>query len=274
MWNLIAIAQLECLSVVRLKWMRMLTASFALLTAAGAYSAGTAAELSGSDGFARTTLALIPVALILVPLAAVILGVSGQTREPGGAPFLFTQPVGRATVILGRWAGEVAALFSSIGAGFGIGSLVVIVGNGAEGVLQYVFFVLATVALGAIFLSLAALIAAATDARAIALGFGTFVWFVFVLLYDGAALSVAGWSGGPVGARVLFASVLANPVDLIRVLMLSLPEARDVLGAAGEAWIRFMGGDLSAWLIATAVLLSWMVVPLVAAATVLDRRDL
>jgi ABC-type transport system involved in multi-copper enzyme maturation permease subunit len=274
MSNLIAIAHLECLSVVRLKWIRVLTASFALLAAASAYAAGAAAELSGSDGFARTTLALIPVALILVPLAAVILGVSGQSREPGGAPFLFTQPVGRAAVVLGRWAGEVVALASSVTTGFGIGSLVVIVGNGAEGVLGYAFFVLATVALGAIFLSLAAVIAAATEARAVALATGTFVWFFFVLLYDGAALSVAGWSGGPAGARVLFASVLANPVDLIRVLMLSLPEARDVLGAAGEAWIRFMGGDLSAWLIATAVLLSWMLVPLIAAAAVLDRRDL
>jgi len=272
--NLIAIARLECLSVARLKWMRTLTAAFALLAAAGAYSAGAAGELSGADGFARTTLALIPVALILVPLAAVILGVSGQSAEPGSESFLFTQPVHRATVVLGRWAGEAAALGGAIGAGFGIGAVVVFFGSGVEGIHQYVFFLAATFALGAIFLSLAAVISAATETRTIALGIATFVWFFFVLLYDAVALSAAGWTGGLVGGRVLFGSVLANPVDLIRVLMLILPGTSGMLGAPGEAWIRFMGGDQSAWLIATGVLMSWMLAPLLVAVSLLNRRDL
>ena len=272
--NLIVIARLECLSVARLKWMRMLTAAFALLAAAGAYSAGAAGELSGADGFARTTLALIPIALILVPLAAVILGVSGQATEPGSESFLFTQPVHRATVVLGRWAGEAAALGGAIAAGFGIGMLVVVFGSGIKGISQYAFFVVATLALGAIFLSLASVISAATDSRAVALGIATFVWFFFVLLYDGLALSAAGWTGGLVGGRVLFGSVLANPVDLIRVLMLTLPGTSGVLGAAGEAWIRYMGGDMSAWLIATGVLMSWIFAPLLVAVSVLGRRDL
>jgi len=269
-----AIARLECLSVARLNWMRMLTAAFALLVAAGAYSAGAAGELSGADGFARTTLALIPIALILVPLAALILGVTGQSREPGSESFLFAQPVRRATVVLGRWAGEVAALGSAIAAGFGIGALVVVFGAGVAGLPAYALFVVAAFALGAIFLSVAALIAAVTDSRTIALGIGTFAWFFFVLLYDGAALSAAGWSGGLVGGRVLFASVLGNPVDLVRVLMLAFSGTEGVLGAAGEAWVRFMGGDVSAWLVAAGVLTSWMVVPLMAAIAVLDRRDL
>jgi Cu-processing system permease protein len=102
----------------------------------------------------------------------------------------------------------------------------------------------------------------------------TFVWFFFVLLYDGVALSAAGWTGGLVGGRVLFASVLANPVDLIRILMLIVSGTSGVLGAAGEAWIRFMGGDKAAWLIAMGVLMSWMIAPLVAAVSVLGRRDL
>lgn len=272
--NLIAIARLECLSVARLKWMRMLTAAFALLAAAAAYSAGAAGELSGADGFARTTLALIPIALILVPLAAVILGVSGQATEPGSESFLFTQPVHRATVILGRWAGEAAALGSAIAAGFGIGAVVVVSGNGVDGIQQYVFFVAATFALGAIFLSLASVISAATGTRAVALGLATFVWFFFVLLYDGMALSAAGLTGGLVGGRVLFASVLANPVDLIRILMLIVPGTSGMLGAAGEAWIRFMGGDQSAWLIATAVVTLWLFVPLLVAVSILKKRDL
>ena len=55
-------------------------------------------------------MALVPVVLILVPLAALILGVSGQASEPGSEPFLFGQPVSRATVLVGRWLGESVAL--------------------------------------------------------------------------------------------------------------------------------------------------------------------
>ena len=50
--------------------------------------------------------------------------------------------------------------------------------------------------LATIFLSIAAAIAAATEKRVVALGVATFAWFFFVLLYDGAALSLAGWLTG------------------------------------------------------------------------------
>ena len=67
MTQLLTIARLEWTAAIRLKWLRMLTAAFALLAVAAAYSAGAANDLSGADGFARTSMALIPVVLILVP---------------------------------------------------------------------------------------------------------------------------------------------------------------------------------------------------------------
>ncbi len=67
--RLLTIARLEIVAAARLKWIRVLSAAFALLAAAAAYSAGAAVELSGADGFARTTMTLIPVVLILVPLS-------------------------------------------------------------------------------------------------------------------------------------------------------------------------------------------------------------
>ena len=196
MTHLLTIARLELTAAVRLKWIRLLTAAFALLAAAAAYSAGAANEVSGAEGFARTTMALVPVVLILVPLSALILGVSGQASEPGSEPFLFGQPVSRATVLVGRWLGESVALGSSIVTGLGIGGAIVAFGSGADGLPRFVFFVLASVVLATIFLSIAAAIAAATDKRVVALGVATFAWFFFVLLYDGAALSLAGWLTG------------------------------------------------------------------------------
>ncbi len=274
MTDVLTLAQLECVTVARLKWVRLLTAAYALLAGAAAYAAGAANELTGADGFARTTMALIPVALVLIPLAAVVLGVSGQAAEPGSEPFLFAQPVGRTTVVLGRWLGEVAALSGSIVVGFGIGGAMVAFSSGIEHLFSFAFFVAASVLLGAIFLSIAAAIAAATEKRVTALGIGIFVWFVFVLLYDGATLSLAGWLTGSIGGRVLFVSVFGNPADLIRVAMLLVSGTPHVLGAAGEAWTRFLGGNLQAVLIASGALALWTIAPLGIAVRVIGRRDL
>ncbi len=274
MTGIVAVAALEFTTASRLKWVRLLTAAFALLAAAAAYSAGAASELAGADGFARTTLALVPVSILLVPLAAVILGVSGQAAEVGSEPFLFGQPIARTTVLVGRWLGELAALGSAILLGFGAGALVVLSSAGPDGWSGFAFFVGASIVLAAIFLAIAAAIASATEKRVTALGVGTFVWFFFALLYDGAALSIAGWITGATGGRVLFASVLANPADLVRVVMLLVAGTANVLGAAGEAWTRLLGGDVRALAIAAATLAMWTVAPLGVGALLLRKRDL
>jgi Cu-processing system permease protein len=274
MTNLLTIAQLECRSVARLKWIRLLTAAFALLAAAAAYSAGAASDLSGADSFPRTTLALVPVALILIPLAAAILGVSGQAIEAGSESFLFSQPVSRITVLVGRWLGQLAGLGAAIVLGFGIGGAIVATGSGRVGVLSFAFFVAMAVALAAVFLSLAATIAVAAEKRQTALGLATFVWFFFVLLYDGMALSLAGWLTVPWGGRALFASVFGNPADLIRVAILFVAGTPSVLSAAGEAWTRFLGGDVNAIVAAAVALAAWTLAPLATGAAILRARDL
>lgn len=272
--HLLTIAGLEIVAAARLKWIRLLTVAFVLLAAAAAYSAGAANELSGADGFARVTIALLPVALILIPLAALILGVSGQAVESGTESFLFSQPVGRATVLTGRWLGESIALAGTIVIGFGIGAGVVAFGAGTDGLPQFAVFVAAATVLAATFLSVAAAIATTTDKRVVALGIGIFAWFFFVLLYDGVALSLAGWLTGSRGGRVLFGSVFGNPVDVVRVLMLSTAATPSVLGAAGEAWNRFLGGATVATITAVGALILWVTAPLAAGVAMIKARDL
>jgi hypothetical protein len=95
-----------------------------------------------------------------------------------------------------------------------------------------------------------------------------------VLLYDGAALSLAGWLTGSRGGRVLSGSVFGNPADLIRVVSLSVAGTPNVLGASGDAWIRFLGGTATAGIAAIAALAVWMIAPLAVALRVIGSRDL
>ena len=272
--HLITIATLELTAAARLRWIRLLAAAFAPLALAAAYAAGAADDVSGADGFARTTMTLIPVVLVLLPLAALVLGVSGQAVETGSHPFLLTQPVSRTTLLVGRWLGESMALAGAIVAGFGSAAVVVAFTAGAAGMTGFAMFVIASIALAMIFLAIAAAIAAATDRRVTGLAVATFAWFFFVLLYDGAALSAAMWLTGPRGARILFTSVFGNPADLIRVLTLSFAGVPNVLGAAGEAWTRFLGGSGSAAAAAIGALVVWVIAPLVAGSRAIERRDL
>ncbi|MCC7416203.1 MAG: ABC transporter permease subunit [Acidobacteria bacterium] len=273
MRNLIAIARLELRAAARLKWIQVLAAAFALMTAAAAYAAGAATELYGADGFARTTMTLVPVVLVLVPLGAIVLGVSSQAIETGSDPFLFVQPVGRATILFGRWLGELAALGGAIALGFGAGGAIIASSSGPDGLTAFAAFVALSVALAAIFLSLAAAVAATAGTRTTALGAATFVWFFFVLLYDGLALSLAGQLTGSTGGRLLFGSVFGNPTDVIRIAMLQVAGTSNVLGAAGEAWTRFLGGERQAAAAAATALAAWTAVPLGIAAAALKRRD-
>lgn len=274
MTQLLTIARLEWTAALRLKWLRMLTAAFALLAVAAAYSAGAANDLSGADGFARTSMALIPVVLILVPLASLVLGISGQAAESGSEPFLFAQPVGRTTILVGRWFGECAALVSAIVGGLALGGVIVASQTGVVGVAAFALFIATAAVLAIIFLSIAAGLSAAIDKRVVALGAGVFVWFFFVLLYDATALSVATWLSGPRGGRVLFGSIFGNPVDLVRVVALSVSGTPNVLGAAGEAWVRFLGGTSSAAAAAAFALVVWVAAPLVIGTRLLAERDL
>ena len=158
--------------------------------------------------------------------------------------------------------------------GLGIGGAIVAFGSGTDGLLRFVFFVLASVVLATIFLSIAAAIASATDQRVVALGVATFAWFFFVLLYDGAALSLAGRLTGSLGGRILFGSVFGNPADLIRVVTLSVSGTPNVLGAAGDAWVRFLGGTTGAAAAAIAALTVWLVAPLLVGVRLIGARDL
>ena len=139
---------------------------------------------------------------------------------------------------------------------------------------SFLLFICAAVVLAVIFLSIAAAIASATDTRVVALGVGTFAWCFFVLLYDGAALSFAGWLTGSVGGRVLFGSVFGNPADLVRVVTLSVAGTPNVLGAAGDAWIRFLGGTSAATAASIIALTVWVIAPLAVGVRLMSTRDL
>jgi ABC-type transport system involved in multi-copper enzyme maturation permease subunit len=270
--HLVTIARMEFTAAARLWWIRLFTVAYALLTFSMAYASGVIGESAGEEGFARLTVAVLPLALMLVPLASLLVGTSSGP-DAGETAFLLAQPVTRRQFVFGCWLGQAAAISTSVALGLGMGGVLVAAASGSMDAVRLVALI-ALCTLGALaFLSIGSLISIAVPRRSAAMGIAAFVWFVAVILYDSAMLGVALWLPGTAGARVLLFSVFGNALDLVRVVALVVAGTPHVLGAAGESWLRALGGSTAAIAVSVAAMAAWITVPLGLAALIDARRD-
>jgi ABC-type transport system involved in multi-copper enzyme maturation permease subunit len=209
---------------------------------------------------------------MLVPLASLLIGTSSAVSEDATG-FLLAQPVSRTETMIGRWLGQSAAVAISLAVGFGTGGALVVTLSGATDVARLAILIVACLLAGLAFLSVATLIVSAVSRRSTAMGIAAFVWFFAVILYDAAMLAIAVSASGTAGARILFVSVFGNVVDLVRVLALLLAGTPHVLGAAGDSWLRALGGANAGMMLSVAVLVAWIFLPLVVAARIQATRD-
>lgn len=273
---LLLVARQELLLAARSRWVQIFAAVFALL-ALGV--AGSGYVLSGGHGFqdfARTSASLVELVALVVPLAALLMGVLALAPERGTAELLYAQPVSRHTVLLGKLLGLFAALSAAELVGFGAAGVVVFSQAGEEGGGGYALLVLGAALLTAAFLAIAALIAAGAVGRrrVRALAVAVVVWFAAVVLLDVAALGVASLLPSGTASRLLVVAVIANPVGAVRTGSLLAVEGTAAFGAASLAFLRFTGGAAGAAAALASSLALWIVVPAALAARRIGRVDL
>jgi Cu-processing system permease protein len=269
-------ARQELALSVRSRWMQTFAVVFALLALAVASAGYVLSGGTGFQDFARTSASLVDLVLLLVPLTALLFGVHVLTPEPGAAEMLFSQPVARRTILAGQIAGLLIALVGAEAIGFGVAGLVLFARAGSHGVGSYLGVAGGAVMLTAVFVGLAAAVAAGSTstARARSLAVALLVWFVAVVLYDVALLGAASALPSGVASRLLMVGVIVNPVDAIRTGTLLGVEGTTAFGAASLAFFRFTGGGWGAasWLVASMVV--WVIAPFLAASARLNRADL
>jgi len=214
--------------------------------------------------------------ILLAPLMALVGGVLAMTPDRGAAELLYAQPIARRSVLFGKMLGLFTALAAAQAVGFGAAGLVVFSQSGSYGIGGFLLLVLGSAVLTAIFLGVAALLAAggAGRRRARALALALVVWFGAVVLFDVAALGAASLLPSGLASRLLIVSVLLNPVDAVRAGALLGAEGTTAFGAASLAFLRFTKGPLGAGLLLGASLLAWLVLPTLAAAWRLRRTDI
>jgi Cu-processing system permease protein len=268
-------ARQELVLAVRSRWTPIFAVVFAALSLAVGFSGYILTGGIGMQDFARTAVSLVQLVLLLVPLTALLIGVMALAPERGAAELLFSQPVPRATVLIGKLVGLFQALAAAQLIGFGAAGLTVFYHAGETGIGAFLLMVAGSLALTAIFLGIAALISVGNvGRRARALAIALVVWFVAVVLFDVAALGVATLLRSGHASRLLVTAVIVNPVDAVRTGTLLGIEGSAAFGAASLAFFRITGGSTTAaaWLLLSVSI--WLIVPAALAVRRLERADL
>ena len=273
---LLLVARQELLLAVRSRWTVIFALVFALLALAVAASGYVLSGGSGFQDFARTSVSLVQLVVLVVPLASLLMGALALAPERGAAELLFSQPVSRTTILLGEMLGLFGALAGAQLIGFGLAGAIVFRSSGGEGGAGYALLVCGSLLLTAAFLSIAALIAAgaAGRRRSRALAIALVVWFLAVILVDLAALGVASLLPSYAASRVLIVSVILNPVGAVRTGALLGIQGTAAFGSASLALLRFTHGAGGAALILALSAVAWVVLPAMGAARRLKRADL
>jgi Cu-processing system permease protein len=272
---LLLCASQELTVAIRSRWTQIFAATFAALALA---VAGSGYVLSGGTGvqdFARTATSLTQLVLLVIPMMALLVGATSFSPERGAAELLFSQPVSRVTIVMGKLLGLLEALTAAQALGFGAAGLVIFSQSGVDGLGGFTLLFAGSVVLTAIFLSLSAWIAGGDARRRTrALALAVVIWFATVVLFDVAALGIASLLRSGPASRVLMVAALINPVDAVRTGALLGIQGTAAFGAASLALLRFTGGAAGAGVAIAVSLVVWAVVPAALAARRAIRTDI
>lgn len=268
------IARQELLVNIRNKWTIIFAGVFGLLIVGISYIGIMAEGFSGMQNFTRTSASMLNLVLYIVPLVALIMGTLSFTSDRGTTELLFSQPVFRSEVLLGKILGLFYSLSLSMLAGFLVAGGIILSVTGEEGMLQYGIFVLLSLLLALVFLVIAVVIATANKRKSRSFGIALFAWFFFVLFYDLIVLGISLFFKGQTANYILFLSLFGNPVDMVRVASLIILDNVSIFGAAGAALLRFLGGSVLSVVLLVSALVLWIGIPLAFSRHLLNKQDI
>ena len=272
------VAKKEFMDNVRNKWIIVLTIIFVLLIIIFSYIGG-----AGSFGdMQATTLGLLIVTSMLIPLIAIVLGyatIVGEA-ESGALYVVLSYPVKRIEVLLGKFIGLSAVLLLSIFLGFGLGGIIIAGTSGTGSLSGFIGAIFLSIFLGLIYISCIICISAFCKRRSRAIAGGIILIF-WGMIYGSVLMGALYGTGydfndfrtGDV-PEWFFDSVVFSPMDMHQTAVMRAFGMENIsIDMFGEK-LEFaipdflsMGNMLVAHLV-------WIIVPLLLAIRFFKRRDI
>ena len=253
-----AIAHKELSDKLKSKWVIVIGSGFALFTLVITYFGGATAGVSGFMSIDASIASLTSLVTYFIPILALTLGggIIADEQEKGTLGIFLSSPITVGEFIIGKFSGLAIALILSIVAGLGIAGAVLLFNTGIEAVGPFLVFVVNSVILGVIFLSVSFLISILFYERTKVIALTIFVWLLFTIIYDLALIGLLIITKGEIGISLFSMLLMFNPVDIYRILnFISIGEFQVLIGLASvelPTYIRtsMLWGISLIWIIA------------------------
>ncbi len=219
------------------------------------------------DNESKAILSLLNIVLIIIPLMSMIFTTIHYYNSYEFIELLLAQPMGRGRILLSEYGGVAISLVTAFWTGAGIP------------VLLYAFnptgmaLLFTGTCLTLIFTSLAFVTAVRARDKARGIGMALLLWFYFALIYDGLILMILfTFSDYPMEKATLALAAL-NPIDLGRIFIMLKMDISALMGYTGALYKQFFG-SAQGILFTTAIMLAWIIAPLLIALRMFRKKDL
>jgi Cu-processing system permease protein len=248
--------------VVRSRWLIAYALFFLLATDA-------LLRFGGAD--AKALLSLANVVLLVIPLVALVFGTMHVYNAREFTELLLAQPVARRELFAGLYLGLAIPLSAAFALGLGIP--VAVHGVAGVGLGASAATLLAVgVGLTLVFTATAFCLAVRVQDRSRGLGAAIALWLALAVLYDGLVLLLVSLFADYPLERPLLGVMIANPVDLARVVLLLRFDVSALMGYTGAVFKNFFGGA-GGLAVAALALALWVTIPAWLGVRAFQRKD-
>jgi len=260
--DIIKIFKYEVLNILHSKWL-ILYALFFLLLTEGLFRLG--------GGVTKTSMSMMNVVIIVVPLFCIILGAMYLYNSKEFIQLLLTQPIQRSSLFWGIYFGLSIPLVISFSVGMGIPYLLHAFRSG-QSISSFWPLLGNGILLTFIFVGISYLIAILFDDRIRGLAMVIGLWLFFAVIYDGLVLFlIYTFSDYPLEKPIIGFTIF-NPIDLARILLLLKFDISALMSYTGAVFEQFFGSSLGIVLSFSALGL-WVLIPLVLALHKFKYKD-
>ena len=275
--EIVAIAKKEFMDNWRNKWVIAVSSIFVILTLVVSYfGSGMASGSVGWKDLDVTMAGMINLVYLLVPIIGLMLGYAAIVgeREKGSLELLLSYPVKREEVIAGKFIGLGTVMAMANFIGFGIAGI--IIGINVKDVAwgDYFIFILSSILLGLVFISIALFFSSIFKKRSTAMGGAIFLWFLFEMIWD---IVLAGILLAQYGVGKLSDPDFVAPSYYYIISLMNPVKAYSTLAALNISSISSNLGNLPSFVntpFVLAILFAWMIVMLAGGYLIFKRKDL
>lgn len=215
------------------------------------------------DSLTVQVASLSSLSIFLVPLIALFISydsVVGE-KEQGRLILDLSYPISRFEWLAGKFLGHWLALVIAIFLGYIIAIIPILVSSESskDSILSFIRLIYGSILLGGVFIAIGYLLSVLSRQCSSAAGIAIGLWLVFVMLFDLALLGLlVSETGKTLSAQQVNALLMANPVDVFRLMSLSAEQVGQfsAMQAIGEV------NSLSLGLLSL-IMLAWLFVPFI-----------